>query len=233
MDPHPHVPSLKHLSDFARARAARRATHVARDRDQVTAARDQRFFGFVYEKFTTAVIAYVANGCRGPALERAVEAAPERMRPSYEAAARGAAKALVQLDPTSAARRQRSTVVLDPRDGQGLVSLRAHLRLDSPRTGQTYTYLHFPGQRLSEVEASLMDTAVGLAVHQIDPTASAAIINVRQGVVREVSSTALSRPRVDLLRRESIAYGEEWVASEWPQMRAAFRTQGDSDLEGR
>lgn len=214
MDINEHVPSLTHLATFAKARSRSRATHVARDREQVTAPRENRFFGFAYEKFITATIAYVADGCRGPALRRAVEGASDRMRSSYEAAAAGIAKALGAIQPAMATRRQHSIVVVDPRDQLELVSLRVHLRLTMTDGACSYAFLYFPAARLAEVEEAVIETAVGLSVRQIDPTASALIINVRQGNVRTIDfETALDEQRLDFLRRESVSYRAEWVAA--------------------
>lgn len=214
MDINEHVPSLTHLASFVKARSRSRATHVARDREQVTAPRENRFFGFAYEKFITAMIAYVADGCRGPALRRAVEGASDRMRPSYEAAAAGITKALRAIQPSTATRRQHSIVVVDPRDQLELVSLRVHLRLTTTDAECSYAFLYFPDVRLAEVEESLIETAVGLAVRQIDPTALALIINVRQGNVRTIDpESALTEQRVNFLRSESVSYRAEWVAA--------------------
>lgn len=113
MDVENHTPSLNHLREFTRARGRGRNTHVAQDRKQVTAPSDNRFASFVYEKFITGVIGYVDDGNRGVALMRAVAEAPDRMRPSYEAAAKGATTLLADLRPTAATRRQRNVVVLD------------------------------------------------------------------------------------------------------------------------
>lgn len=97
MDQAQHIPSLAHLRDFARARSSGRATHVAADREQVTASSDSKFFAFAYEKFLTAVIDYVNNGCRGSALERAVENSSHKMHASYAAAAQGLTQLLAEL----------------------------------------------------------------------------------------------------------------------------------------
>lgn len=77
-----------------------------------------------------------------------------------------------------------------------------------------FAFLYFPDLRLAEVEDALIETAVGLAVRQIDPTALALIINVRQGNVRTIDlGSVLTEQRVDFLRRESVSYRAEWVAA--------------------
>lgn len=207
-----HIPNLTHLREFANARSKGRSTHVARDREQVTAPATDRFFGFAYEPFLTGVIEYVGNGLRGDGIDRAVDRASDRMKQSYQAARQGMVRALATLAPTSAGRRQRSVIVLDPASGDSLVSLRIHLVFEIPSGPRCYAFMYFPEAALTDVEIAIMDTAVALAGRQIDPSGVPVIINVRQGVVHMVdSATALTRSRIDFLVAESQAYRAEWV----------------------
>lgn len=206
-----HVPSLTHLRDFARARARGRNTHVAQDRRQVVAAADGRFASFAYERFITGVIAHVDAGNTGGALDGVVTAASPRMQPSYAAAARGMRQLLERLGPVAAQRRQRSVVVAD-RDGQEIVSLRIHLMLTTG-SGVLGAFMYFSEKALTEVELAIMDTAVALAVRQIDPGADPAIMMVRKGEMRIIDSAqALTKERVAFLRAESEAYRSAWAS---------------------
>jgi hypothetical protein len=213
MDIEDHTPSLAHLRDFTRSRSRGTATHVASDRMQVLAPPSDRFFAFAYERFLSRVIDYVRAGNRGGALERAVFEAPDRMKPSYQAAARGVATVLEALDPNAVERRQRNVIVAD-RDGYELVSLRVHLLFESAgqRTG---AFMYFSEKALSEPELAIMETAVALAVRNIDPSMTPAIIMVRKGEARLIDpQTALSAGRIAFLRAESIAYRAAWSTAE-------------------
>ena len=208
-----HTPSLSHLREFTRARVSGRQTHVAQDRKQVTAPSENRFASFVYEKFLTGVISYVKDGNRGAALLRAVAEAPERMQPSYEAAAKGASTLLADLRPTVATRRQRNVVVLDG-DGYEVVSLRVHLMLEAAgRRFGAFTY--FSEKALTEPELAIMQTAIALAVLQIDPVADPSIFMVRSGTILAIDRTvALTTDRISFLRSESLAYRDAWRNAE-------------------
>lgn len=208
-----HTPSLNHLREFTRARVNGRPTHVAQDRKQVTAPSENRFPSFVYEKFLTSVITYVGNGNRGGALDRAVAAAPDRMRPSYEAAAKGATMLLGNLRPTAVTRRQRNVVVLDT-DGYEMVSLRVHLMLEA--AGRRFgAFMYFSEKALTAPELAIMQTAVALAVRQIDPAAYPAVVMVRAGVMQVIDHVvSLTAERIAFLRSESLAYRDAWRNSE-------------------
>lgn len=207
-----HVPSLAHLRDFARARSKGRPTHVASDRLQVAAPKDDRFFAFAYEKFLSRVVDYVEAGNRGGALARAVAESNDRMRPSYTACAKGMTAILHAERPESIVRRTRSTVVLDP-DGVELLSARLHLFLETP-AGRRGCYLYFSDKPLTEVENRVLETAVGLAVRQVDPSAVPTILMVRAGQVRTINVFEVLAPdRIAFLRNESIAYRAEWAAT--------------------
>ena len=209
MDLQNHIPSLTHLREFTRARANGRPTHVAQDRRQVAAPADNRIFAFVYEKFLSRVVEYVDAGNNGGALGRAVAEASDRMRPSYESAAKGMTSILATLSPTAVVRRQRNIVVLD-RDGYELVSLRIHLLFET-RGGRLGAFMYFSDKRLTAPELAVMETAVALAVRQLDATAIPTIVMARSGVTRIIdSTTALSAARIRFLRSESIAYREAW-----------------------
>ncbi|QEO09933.1 hypothetical protein [Protaetiibacter larvae] len=212
MDLEHHTPSLIHLRAFARARVAGRATHVAADRQQVSAGANDRIFAFVYEKFLSGVIEYVSNGSRGGALDRAVAGASERMRPSYAAAAVGMARAIADLAPASVSRRQRNVVVLVNDDD--VVSLRIHLVFELAGGQRLCAFLYFSEQRLTDVELAVMETAIALATSQIDPTARPALINVRSGMVRHIDRiAATTRARVAFLVQMSSDYRAEWAVS--------------------
>jgi hypothetical protein len=186
---------------------------VAQDRRQVAAPADDRIFAFVYEKFLSRVVDFVESGNRGGALDRAVAEASDRMRPSYEAAAKGMTSILTSLSPSAVRRRQHNVVVLD-RDGYELVSLRIHLLLETQgrRLG---TFMYFSDKKLTEPELAVMDTAVALAVRQIDPLAVPTIVMVRRGVTRTIDAfQALSSTRTRFLRSESIAYRDAWAVAE-------------------
>lgn len=204
-----HIPSLTHLREFTRARANNRSTHVARDREQVAAPKSDRFFSFVYEPFITGLITYVQDGNRGAALTRVVEKASGRMRPSYEAAAKGTRSLFAVMKPTTATRRQRNVVVVDT-DGYELVSLRIHLLLEA--AGVRYgAFMYFSEKALTSPELAIMDTAIALAVRQIDPTAVPSVVMVRSGGIRIIDpKLALTPQRIASLRAESIAYREAW-----------------------
>lgn len=213
MDQTEHIPSLAHLRDFARARKNGRATHVAADRQQVTAPRDNKFFAFSYEKFLTAVIEYVNNGCRGAALEQVVENSSNRMHASYAASARGLAHLLNELQPVSARRRQRNIIAVDA-DGEELVSLRVHLILELANGDQIGALIYFSERRLTPIEISLVETATALAVNRADPNLIPAVLVARTGELILInSSAATSQDRVALLQDESAAYRNEWVLS--------------------
>ena len=207
-----HVPSLTHLRAFARARAAGRPTHVATDRRQVAAAGEARIQAFVYEKFITAVIEYVRNGSRGAAMDRAAAAAPDRMRPSYSAAAVGMTRVIAIISPTDAARRQHNVVVTV--DEEDLVSLRIHLVFDLPSEEQVCAFMYFSEDRLTDTEIAVMETAITLASMQVNPSARPAIISVRSGDVAFVDrSAATTAARVEFLRQVSAEYRAEWAAA--------------------
>jgi hypothetical protein len=213
MDMESHVPSLTHLRDFARSRATGRPTHVAQDRRQVAAPANDRIFAFVYEKFLTSVIEFIDSGSRGNAMSRAVAGAPDRMRPSYEAAAKGMTRLLPDLRATSVKRRQRNIVVTDP-DGAQLVSLRIHLQFTLPEGRSLGAFMYFSEKALTDTELALIDTAVALAVLQLDPSAIPVVVMVREGAVRFIESTrARESGRTEFLRAESEAYMAAWRAS--------------------
>jgi len=207
-----HTPSLAHLRDFVRSRNAGRPTHVAQDRKQVTAPAEDRFFAFAYEKFITGVIAYINNGSRGGAMAQAAAAASDRMRPSYEASAVGMGRLLPILNATAVRRRQRNVVAFSE-DGVALVSLRVHLLIDLPDTTRLGVLMYFSEKPLTAAELAIVETAVALAVRDIDPQAIPAIIMVRTGGLRIIEEAALAPSRVDSLRDESLAYRDEWAAS--------------------
>lgn len=213
MDVDNHTPSLTHLRGFTRARVNGRATHVAQDRRQVTAPKEGRFASFVYERFLTGMIKYVNDGNNGGALTRTVAEAPDRIRPSYEAAAKGITTLLAGLRPTLATRRQRNVVVVD-KDGYELVSLRIHLMLETAgrRLG---AFMYFSEKALTKPEVAVMHTAIALAVRQIDATATPAIIMVRSGTVTEIEpDISLTPAHLAFLRSESLAYREAWRNAE-------------------
>ncbi|MBD8611836.1 hypothetical protein IFT77_15210 [Frigoribacterium sp. CFBP 13729] len=213
MDQAKHIPSLAHLRDFARARNSGRATHVAADRQQVTAPSDNKFFAFAYEKFLTAVIEYVNNGCRGGALERAVENSSSKMHDSYAAAAQGLTQLLAEVQPISARRRQRNIVAVDD-DGEELVSLRVHLIFELANGDEIAALFYFSERRLTPIEMTLVETATALAVGQADPTLIPAILLARTGQLVVVDSLeATSSDRVAFLQDEAAAYKDEWVLS--------------------
>ena len=213
MDQTQHIPSLAHLREFSRARNSGRATHVAADRQQVTAARDSKFFAFTYEKFLTAVIDYVNHGCRGSELERAVENAPARMRASYESAAKGIAHLFEELQPIAARRRQKNIVAVDD-NGDDLVSLRVHLLLELANGGQAAALIYFSERRLAPVEMALMETATALAVSQLDPALIPALLVARTGELRFIDSREATSPdRIAFLHEEAAAYRQEWALS--------------------
>lgn len=212
MDLNHHIPSLTHLRAFIRARGAGRPTHVAADRQQVTAGADNRIFAFVYEKFLSGVIEYVANGSRGGALDRAVSNATDRMRPSYAAAARGMTQVIAGLTPTSVARRQRNIVV--EIDDEELVSLRIHLVFDLPSGQRMCAFMYFSEDRLTQNEVFAMETAIALASAQIDPSAVPALISVRSGSVILIDRAIATAPaRLGFLRQMSVEYRGEWAVS--------------------
>lgn len=211
MDQTQHIPSLAHLRDFARARKSGRATHVAADREQVTAPRDDKFFAFAYERFLTAVIEYVNNGCRGAALERVVENSSSRMHASYAASAQGLARLLDELRPVSARRRQRNLIAVD-QDGEELVSLRVHLILELANGDQIGALVYFSERRLVPIEMSLVETATALAVGQADHNLIPAVLIARTGELRIIDrGVATHADRVALLHEESAAYRDEWA----------------------
>ncbi|TGY39640.1 hypothetical protein E5344_03340 [Microbacterium laevaniformans] len=212
MDLDQHTPSLTHLRDFARARANGRKTHVEQDRRQVEAPANDRVFAFAYERLLTGFISYVNAGNTGGALERAVFESSARMRPSYDAAARGMAEFARGFSPTVVTRRQRSVVVTDG-DGYELVSLRVHLLIanDERRVG---AHVYFSEKLLSDPELAIMDAAVAKAVHQIDPSLEAVIIFARTGSVRFIDPLrSITRGRLTFLRAESLAYRAAWDAA--------------------
>lgn len=211
MDIDNHTPSITHLREFARARHGGRKTHVAQDRMQVSAPRDDRVFAFVYEKLITAIVKFVHDGCRGRALEKAAEEASDRMKPSYSAAARGLGELLPLLAPRAIERRQRNTVVADE-NGVGLVSIRIPLILEMPDGSRWATHIYFSESALTEAELMILDTAVSLAVGQIDDSAQPSILMARAGILRQISSDATSPGRLEYLRTESRAYRAEWNA---------------------
>jgi hypothetical protein len=213
MDMDSHVPSLTHLRDFARSRATGRPTHVAQDRQQVAAPANDRIFAFVYEKFLTSVIEFIDNGSRGNAMSRAVAGAPDRMRPSYEAAAKGMTRLLPDLRATSVKRRQRNVVVTDL-DSVQLVSLRIHLQFELPDGRSLGALMYFSEKALTDTELALIDTAVALAVRKLDASAIPVVVMVREGAVRLIDNfRALEAGRVAFLRAESQAYMAEWKTS--------------------
>jgi hypothetical protein len=207
-----HVPSLTHLRDFARARAAGRRTHVAQDKAQVNAPANDRFFGFAYERFLSSTIAYVGAGRRSDALERAHETASPRMAASYRAAAKGMGTILDDLDAVAARRRQHNVVVTDPESGDALVSLRLHLLLESTRGQTVAAHLYFSDRALAPAELQVMETAVALAVRQAMPSCSPAIALVRNGALIAVLDDALSAERIEALRAVSDEYQDAWAA---------------------
>lgn len=205
-----HIPSLAHLREFVRARAGSRTTQVAKDRLQVAAPSGNRMFAFAYERFLTAVIAFVGDGNRGSALERAVAGASDRMRHSYEECAKGMTRALGSLEPLNARRRQKNVVVLAD-DGYELATLRIHLMLEL-QSVTLAALMYFPEQALTEAELAIVETAVALASRQINPDATPAIVMVRSGVVRVIDSEVALRPsRLAFLRAESVAYRAAWA----------------------
>lgn len=207
-----HTPSLAHLRAFTRARANGRATHVESDRRQVEAPADDRVFAFAYERLITRVIEYVRAGNRGSALERAVFEASDRMKPSYSAVAKGMSLFLRQLSPTNATRRQKSVVVVDG-DGYPLVSLRVHLILETP-SDKVGAVVHFSESAISGPEMILMETAVALAVQQIDPSLKPMIVLARAGIAHPIdSAVALTPERIAFLRAESLAYRAAWAVA--------------------
>ena len=210
MAPKNHVPSLSHLRDFARARAAGRPTHVAQDWAQVNAPADERFFGFAYERFLTSTITYVQNRRRSDDLDRAHEAAPARMSASYQAAARGVSQILEDMQAVAARRRQRNVVVTDPETGESLVSLRLHLMLEPARGMTVATHFYFPAQALAPAEQAVMETAVALAVEQAEPACVPGVALARNGTLVIIRNDALLADRVDLLRSVSGDYQNEW-----------------------
>lgn len=209
--PSVRVPSLNHLRDFTRARGLGLTTHVARDREQITAT-TKRFQSFCYEKLITAIINYINFGCRGGALDQAVFNASDRMRDSYDAAARGVKQTLTVTPATAAQRRQRNIVVPDGGGTIDLVSLRVHLMmrlLDGRLLG---TFIHFPAKPLTEPEVQLVETAITLALRSVDHTADPAIWFVRTGRLHVVDAHEATRPeRIAFLRDESEAYRQEWA----------------------
>lgn len=212
MDPSQHVPSLTHLRDFARARKAGRRTHVAQDRAQVTAPVGERFPAFYYEKFLSAVIEYIDNGCFGGALERVVEAASARKRASYAAAARGMSAMLSELQPIAAKRKQRNVVVND--NYVQLVSLRFHLLIELADQSVLAAHFYFSEKALTEVELRLMETSIALATLESVPGAAPAIAMARSGRLHLIDvAAATSADRVEELRNASEAYLDEWRAA--------------------
>lgn len=207
-----HVPSLTHLRDFARARAAGRRTHVAQDKAQVNAPKNDRFFGFAYERFLSSTIAYVGAGRRSDALERAHETASPRMAASYRAAAKGMGTILEELDAVAARRRQRNVVVTDPDSGDALVSLRLHLLLESPRGRAVAAHLYFSDRALAPAELRVVETAIALAVRQAAPSFSPAVALVRTGALAMVNAEAMNAERVEALRAVSSEYQDAWDA---------------------
>ncbi len=202
-------PSITHLREFTRARSKGRLTHVSRDRAQIEAPSDSKFFAFTYERFITAAIEYINNGSRGGALHRVVLETNDRMRPSYEAAAKGMALLLSKARVVTASRRQRNVVAQDT-DLYDLVSLRLHLDLRMQDGERVLALLHFSPAPLSEAELALLETAVALAAAQIDPTAIPAIAMVRAGTLVLIDESAAMPERVAFLRQESLAYRNEW-----------------------
>jgi hypothetical protein len=210
MAPAPHVPSLTHLREFARARAAGRATHVAQDRAQVNAPADDRFFGFAYEKFLTSTITYVQQGRRSTALDRAPETAPARMAASYQAAAKGMSAILEDLDVVQARRKQHNVVVVDPDSGESLVSLRLHLLLECGRGDQIACHMYFPQQALTPLEQHVMHTAVALAADQLEQPRMPGVALVRSGRLILIDDEARADARIELLRNTSADYRTAW-----------------------
>lgn len=202
-------PSITHLREFTRARSKGRLTHVSRDRAQIEAPSDNKFFAFTYERFITATIEYIDNGSRGGALHRVVLETNDRMRPSYEAAAKGMTLMLSKARVLTASRRQRNVVARDT-DLYDLVSLRLHLDLQMQDGKRVLALLHFSPVPLTEPELTLLETAVSLAANQVDPTAIPAIAMVRAGTLVLIDESATAPARVAFLRRESIAYRNEW-----------------------
>ncbi len=209
MDINTRPPSITHLREFTRARSKGRVTHVNRDRAQVEAPSENKFFAFAYERFITATIEYINNGSRGGALHRAVLETNERMRPSYEAAAKGMSLLFSKTPVATASRRQRNVVAQDT-DLSELVSLRLHLELGMRDGARVLALLHFSAPPLSDPEAALLETAVALAAKQVDPEAIPAIGMVRSGTLILIDGSALTPGRVDFLRQESLAYRAEW-----------------------
>lgn len=213
MDTEHHTPSLTHLRAFTNSRTKGRPTHVAQDRRQVTAPSSDRIFAFAYERFLTGVIEDINNDFTSRAMERAVAAAPDRMRQSYRAAAEGMARLLSELETQAARRRQRNVVVVDA-DGLELVSLRIHLIVSMRDGSRIGALLYFSEKALTPTELTLMDTAVALAVRQIDAETIPAIIMVRTGTIHLIDvDAATESDRVRFLRGESLAYRSEWAAS--------------------
>ncbi|MFI8634207.1 hypothetical protein ACIGEP_16615 [Microbacterium sp. NPDC077663] len=202
-------PSITHLREFTRARSKGRVTHVSRDRAQVEAPADNKFFAFTYERFITAAIEYINNGSRGGALHRAVLETNERMRPSYDAAAKGITLLLSKAPVATASRRQRNVVAHD-NDLYDLVSLRLHLDLQMRDGNRVLALLHFSAPPLSDPELALLETAVALATRQVDPGAIPAIAMVRSGGLLLIDNSATTADRVGFLRQESLAYRNEW-----------------------
>jgi len=213
MDLEHHTPSLTHLREFVRARVAGRPTHVAVDREQVTASSTNRFFAHVYEPLMTAVIEDVVSGAHGIALDRAVNKAPDRMRQSYAAAAQGMKQVIVRLAPTSASRAGRRNVVVEV-DDEEVVSLRIHLVFELAGGRRLCAFLYFSKQRLTDAELAVMETAIALASSQIDPAATPALISVRSGIVAHIDRvTAITPERIAFLTRMSSDYRAEWAVS--------------------
>ncbi|MBM3715838.1 MAG: hypothetical protein FJW64_08925 [Actinobacteria bacterium] len=208
-----HVPPLTHLRNFTRARSKGRATLVAADRQQVEAPSENRVFAFAYQRFLTALLDYMDNGSRGSALDQAVLRASDRMRRRYDIAATGM-KAILAAHPVRSARRQqRNTVVLDL-DGYEMVSRRLQVEVSMRDGRQVYAFMHFPHGALTPLEVLLMDTAIALAVRQVNPAGIPAVIMVRTGILRYINvDDALHPDRVGFLRSESGAYRAEWAVA--------------------
>ncbi len=205
-----HTPSLSHLREFVRARSRGRPTHVARDREQVADTSSDQFYAFAYEKFISAVLQYVRDGRRGPALERAVSAAAPRMQASYQAAARGVTMVLNAFPAVDAHRQQRN-VIAHGRSGERLVSLRTHIVFEMEDGAQIATHLYFSEGKLTEAEITVVETAIALAAIQAETALVPALMMVRSGSLRIIDiEDALTEERVQFLEREAAAYLEEW-----------------------
>jgi hypothetical protein len=75
--------------------------------------------------------------------------------------------------------------------------------------------MYLSEKALADGEFAIMDTAVALAVRQVDPAAEPAILMVRKGEIPVIdSSLALTAERIAFLRSESDAYRAAWAEEE-------------------